>query len=69
MNVGNLAPSPDHPAHHYTDYAIVAHRHKWKDNIKIDLKEIRWRAWTALKLVHYREKWQAVVNAVTHSIN
>jgi hypothetical protein len=27
---------------------LARHRHRWEDNIKIDLQEVGWGAWTGL---------------------
>ena len=35
---------------------------RWGDNIKIDLQEVRQKVW--IDLVHDRDRWQALVNAV-----
>jgi hypothetical protein len=37
-------------------------RSRWEDNIKMDLQEVGWEAWTAL--AHNRDRWRAVVNGV-----
>ena len=39
-------------------------RRRWEDNIKMDLQEVRYgyRDWT--ELVHDKESWRALVNAV-----
>jgi hypothetical protein len=38
-------------------------RRRWEDNIKIDLQVVGWGTdWT--ELAEYRNRWQAVVNAV-----
>jgi hypothetical protein len=36
----------------------------WVDNIKMDLKEIRWGGVDWIGLVQYMERWRALVNAV-----
>jgi hypothetical protein len=43
-------------------------RHKWLDNIKMDLGEIRWGGvdWTGL--VQNRDQWRALVNSVTNRL-
>jgi hypothetical protein len=38
-------------------------RHRWEDNIKIDLQEVRWGDMVWIDLALDREKWQALVNA------
>jgi hypothetical protein len=43
--------------------ALERPRHRWKDNIKIDLQEEGWGIdWIAL--AQYRDRWRALVNAV-----
>jgi hypothetical protein len=38
-------------------------RHRWKDNIKMDLQEMEWGLeW--LELTQNKDRWQALVNAV-----
>jgi hypothetical protein len=38
-------------------------RHRWEDNIKMDLQEVEWRMdW--IVLAQDRDRWVAVVNAV-----
>jgi hypothetical protein len=39
-------------------------RHRWEDNIKMDLQELVWGSMDWLGLVHNRERWQAFVNAI-----
>jgi hypothetical protein len=44
---------------------LVRHRHRWKDNIRMDLKEVGWGGgmdWVELAWV--RDRWGALVNAV-----
>jgi hypothetical protein len=36
-------------------------KHRWKDNIKIYLKEIGWERVDWINLAEDKEKWQAVV--------
>jgi hypothetical protein len=39
------------------------HRHRWEDNIKMDLREVGWGIdW--MDLAEDRETWRAVVNAI-----
>jgi hypothetical protein len=35
-------------------------RHRWKDNIKMDLRGVGWGEWTG----YDRDRWRALVNAV-----
>jgi ribosome biogenesis protein Nip4 len=39
-------------------------RHRWEDNIKMDLQEVGWRDMDWIELAQYRYRWRAVVNAV-----
>ena len=43
-------------------------RHGWEDNIEMDLKELGWRVTDLVDLAQDRDRWQAVVNAVSGSI-
>jgi hypothetical protein len=38
--------------------------HKWEDNIKMDLREIRWEGVDWMHLAHAMDQWQAVVNTI-----
>jgi hypothetical protein len=38
-------------------------RHRWKDNIKMDLKEVGWDI-NRIDLAEDRDRWRSVVNAV-----
>ena len=40
------------------------HRHRWEDNIKMDLQEVGCGGMDWIELVQDRDKWQALVNAV-----
>jgi hypothetical protein len=42
--------------------ALGSPRRKWKDNIKIDVKEIRWEGVEWIELAQDRNRWWAVVN-------
>jgi hypothetical protein len=43
--------------------SFVRPRHRWEDNIKVDLKEFEWGMdW--IELAEDRDRWRAVVNAV-----
>jgi hypothetical protein len=37
---------------------------RWKDNIKIDLQEMRWRGMDWTDLAQDRDRWRALVSAV-----
>jgi hypothetical protein len=37
--------------------------HRWEDNIKMDLQEVGWSAWTAL-MAQVRDRWRDLVKAV-----
>jgi hypothetical protein len=39
-------------------------RHRWEDNIKMNLQEVGWRGMDWMKLAQDRDRWWAVVNAV-----
>jgi hypothetical protein len=39
-------------------------RHRWEDNIRMDLKEIWWEGVDWIQLAQDRDQWRAVVNTV-----
>jgi hypothetical protein len=39
-------------------------RHRWEDNIKIDLRDIGWEVVGLIHLAQDRDQWRAVVNTV-----
>jgi hypothetical protein len=39
-------------------------RRRWKDNIKMDIREVGWGGMDWIDLTQDRERWQAVINAV-----
>jgi hypothetical protein len=39
-------------------------RHRWEDNIKMDLKEVGCEAMDWIRLAQDRDRWRALVNAV-----
>jgi hypothetical protein len=39
---------------------------EWKDNIKMNLKEMGWEGMDWIHLVPDRDKWQAVVHIILH---
>jgi hypothetical protein len=39
-------------------------RLRWKDNIRMDLREIGWKAVDWIHLTQDRDQWQALVNTV-----
>jgi hypothetical protein len=39
-------------------------RHRWEDNIKMDLRDVGWDGMDWINLVQDRDKWRALVNAV-----
>jgi hypothetical protein len=41
-------------------------RRKWVDNIKMDLREIRWGGMDWIDLAQDRDQWRALVNTVTN---
>jgi hypothetical protein len=40
------------------------HRHKWEDNIRVDLMEVGWKCVHWIRLDLDRDQWRAVVNTV-----
>ena len=41
-------------------------RHRWEDNIKMDLQEVGCGDTELIELVQDRDSWRALVNAVTN---
>jgi hypothetical protein len=39
-------------------------RHRWKDNIKMDLREVGWGGMDWINLAQDRDRWRALVNTV-----
>jgi hypothetical protein len=39
-------------------------RHKWEENIKVDLQEVGWGGMDWIELAQDRYRWQALVNVV-----
>jgi hypothetical protein len=39
-------------------------RHRWVDNIKMDLREIGWDGFDWIDLAQYRDQWRTLVNTV-----
>jgi hypothetical protein len=39
-------------------------RHRWEDNIKMDLREVGWGRMDWIGLAQDRDRWRALVNAV-----
>jgi hypothetical protein len=39
-------------------------RRRWVDNIKMDLREIKWDGMDWIDLAHDRDQWRALVNTV-----
>jgi hypothetical protein len=39
-------------------------RHRWEDNIEMDLREIGWGAMDWIDLAQDRDQWRALVNTV-----
>jgi hypothetical protein len=39
-------------------------RHRWENNIRMDLREIRWEGVDWIHLAQDRDQWRAVVNTV-----
>jgi hypothetical protein len=42
------------------------HSRRWEGNIKMYLKEVGWRGLDWIDLSQYRDRWRALVNAVTN---
>ena len=40
------------------------HRHRWEDNIKIDVKEVRCGGMDWIELAEDRDRWRSLVSAV-----
>jgi hypothetical protein len=40
------------------------HRHRWEDNIKIDIQEVEWESVDWIDMSQNMYRWRAVVNAV-----
>jgi hypothetical protein len=40
------------------------HRHRWEDNIKMDLQEVGCGGMDWIELAQDRDRWQALVNVV-----
>jgi hypothetical protein len=38
------------------------HRRRWEDNIRMDLREVRWEGMDWIHLAQDRDQWWAVVN-------
>ena len=41
-------------------------RHRWEDNIKMGLREVGFGSMDWIELVHGRDMWRALLNAVTN---
>jgi hypothetical protein len=39
-------------------------RRKWEDNIKMDLREVRWESMEWIDLAQDRDRWRALVNTI-----
>jgi hypothetical protein len=39
-------------------------RHRWEDNIRMDLQEVGCGGWDWIGLAQDRDRWRAIVNAV-----
>jgi hypothetical protein len=39
-------------------------RHRWEDNIKMDLQEVEYEGTDWIELAQDRDRWRALVNAV-----
>jgi len=43
-------------------------RHKWKDNIKMDLQELGWGGIGWIDMAQYRDRWRALMNTVMKAL-
>jgi hypothetical protein len=43
---------------------LERHRHRWKNNIRMDLTEIGWGGMHWIDLAQNRDRWRAPVNTV-----
>jgi hypothetical protein len=43
---------------------LGGHRHRWEDNIEMDLREIGWSGMDWIDLAQDMDQWRAVVNTV-----
>jgi hypothetical protein len=41
-------------------------RHRWVENIKMDLRQIGWDGVELIELAQERDQWRALVNTVMH---
>jgi hypothetical protein len=60
MNVGNKRI-----LHYFSDYEFTPlgrKRLRWVDNIKMNLREIRWNGMDWIDLAQDRDQWRAVMN-------
>jgi hypothetical protein len=39
-------------------------RHRWEDNVRMDLRDIRWGGMDWIDLAYDRDQWKAFVNTV-----
>jgi hypothetical protein len=39
-------------------------RHRWEDNVKMDLQEVGWGGMDWIDMAQDRDRWQALVSAV-----
>jgi hypothetical protein len=42
-------------------------RHRWRDNIKMDLREVGYGSMNWLELAEDKDRWRGLVNVVTNS--
>jgi hypothetical protein len=43
-------------------------RHRWEDNIRMDLSQIAWEVVDWMNLAQDREQWRALANTVVNSL-
>jgi len=43
-------------------------RHRWGDNIRIDIKDVEWEGMECINLAQDRDQWRALVNMVMNPL-
>jgi hypothetical protein len=59
---GVLAGKPE------VERPLGRHRRRWKNNTKLDLREIRWGSMDWTTLAQDKDQWRALVNTVMNSL-
>jgi hypothetical protein len=44
--------------------ALRRPRHRWEDNIKLSIEEVRWAGMNWIDLAQDRDRWRALVSAI-----